>query len=232
MKQMAAIFSSREPGGMRPFFRAACHAAVPLGFFMTMFAATYRLSGTHDTDEGINLMKALLVTKGYRLFRDIWSDQPPIFTLMLAGQFKAFGPSVEGGRLLVILLASVLLWSLYETVRRFEGACAAIAAAVLVIASANFIKLSCTVMIGLPAIAFGMVAVWTAVEAQRASALAASRWWLMGSAVAMALAIQTKGFALTLVPAIVTLMLLPKDEPVSKSLSFGPRFKSAQDWRQ
>jgi hypothetical protein len=34
-------------------------------------------------DEGGNLMKAVLVAKGFHLYSEIWSDQPPILTFLL-----------------------------------------------------------------------------------------------------------------------------------------------------
>ncbi len=36
------------------------------------------------SDEGFNLMKALLVNRGYTLYSQIWSDQPRLFTHLLA----------------------------------------------------------------------------------------------------------------------------------------------------
>jgi hypothetical protein len=35
-------------------------------------------------DEGFELAKALLVKDGFRLYTDIWSDQPPLYTHILA----------------------------------------------------------------------------------------------------------------------------------------------------
>ena len=37
-----------------------------------------------DTDEGINLGKGALVAAGFHPYADIWSDQPPILTYVLA----------------------------------------------------------------------------------------------------------------------------------------------------
>jgi len=38
-----------------------------------------------DADEGVNLGKAMLLDKGFKLYTDIWSDQPPVLTYILAG---------------------------------------------------------------------------------------------------------------------------------------------------
>ena len=51
------------------------------------------------SDEGCELMKAAMCNHGFKLYTDIWSDQPPIFTLVLCQAFKAFGASLLVGRL-------------------------------------------------------------------------------------------------------------------------------------
>ena len=63
-----------------------------------------------NPDEGGNLMKALLVGRGHPLYLETWSDQPPLFTHALVLLFKLTGPSVESGRLLVVLSSGLLLW--------------------------------------------------------------------------------------------------------------------------
>jgi 4-amino-4-deoxy-L-arabinose transferase-like glycosyltransferase len=185
------------------------HAVLPLGFFAWLLTTVSRFQAVgHDADEGVNLMKALLVTKGFRLYRAIWSDQPPIFTYVLALQFKLFGGTTESGRTLVIALAALLLWSLYQAVRQLHGVAAAIAAVTFVVASHRFIELSSAVMIGLPAIALGMVAVWMAVQSRRAASFRCGRIWLVASALFMGLSVQTKFFTLTLIPGVLALIII------------------------
>jgi 4-amino-4-deoxy-L-arabinose transferase-like glycosyltransferase len=171
-----------------------------------------------DTDEGVNLMKALLVAKGYKIYGQIWSDQPPVFTFLLAAQLRAFGPTLENGRLLVLLLAALLLWSLYQTVRRLEGEVSAVAAVVFVVASHRFIELSQAVMIGLPAIALGMVAFWMTVEFRLARSARARGAWLVGSALMTALSVQTKFFTLTMIPALLVLITIPLPPHLSQPI--------------
>ncbi|MEJ2263532.1 MAG: hypothetical protein P8X95_08800 [Anaerolineales bacterium] len=55
-----------------------------------------------DGDEGINLMKTVLVMRGYPLYDQIWSDQPPLLTYLLVAAFRVFGVEVNVGRLTVI----------------------------------------------------------------------------------------------------------------------------------
>ncbi len=63
-----------------------------------------------DPDEGILLGWAQLMGRGFRLYTDIWSDQPPGLAVSLLAGFRLFGESVESGRLVVLfygLLAMV-----------------------------------------------------------------------------------------------------------------------------
>src|SRR5512143_1227286 len=71
-----------------------------------------------DTDEGVNLIKALLVGRGHALYTEIWDDQPPLLTAALAHWFNWFGSSVLAARVLVLLFAALLLWAFYQAVRR------------------------------------------------------------------------------------------------------------------
>ncbi len=44
-----------------------------------------------DVDEGFNMAKAVLVANGFRLYADVWSDQPPLLTWLLAAR-ELFDP--------------------------------------------------------------------------------------------------------------------------------------------
>jgi hypothetical protein len=98
--------------------RLPWHLAVPLAFLVVMFLFyPFRERFEFDRDEGVNLMKAMLVEKGYSLYEEVWSDQPPLFTLMLAFVFRVFGLKVNLARLLVLGLACVLVWACFEFTR-------------------------------------------------------------------------------------------------------------------
>ena len=55
-----------------------------------------------DPDEGILLGWAQLMGRGFRMYTDIWSDQPPGLAVSLLAGFRLFGESVESGRLVVM----------------------------------------------------------------------------------------------------------------------------------
>ncbi|MGE3499278.1 MAG: glycosyltransferase family 39 protein [Candidatus Binatia bacterium] len=144
----------------RGFPLGALAAAALYGAVMAAFYP-YRDVFAFDTDEGINAIKALLVDRGYALYADIWSDQPPLFTLALRAWLDAFGWDVNTGRLLVLLCAAAAVFALYDTVRLLASEPAAVLATALLATSAYFPRLSVSIMIGLPAIALALLALWS-----------------------------------------------------------------------
>ncbi len=143
-----------------------------------------------DPDEGINVMKSLLMTKGYALYSDIWSDQPPLFTVLLAAIFNIFGATVVNARLSVLAFSGMLLWSTWQFLKSTGGYFHAAAGIFMMLITPFFLQLSISVMIGLPAIALAMVAMsalvnWHKTHRQR---------WLIISSIAISLSALTKLF--------------------------------------
>ena len=161
------------------------------------WAAAYEL----NPDEGINLAKGALVAAGYGLYRDIWSDQPPVFSHAL-GMLQHWWPwNVAAARMLVLGCACVTLVSLWSLVRRAHGWLAAALAVLLLGASPLFVQLSVSVMVGLPAMALGLAAM---AFLPPAGPLHRGRLLLAG--VVMALSLQTKLFTLLLLPAMLLML--------------------------
>jgi hypothetical protein len=129
-----------------------------------------------DADEGINLMKALMLNAGYPLYSRIWADQPPGFTVLLAMAFCLFGTSVEVGRALTALHSAVALlavaWLVGELGGNWLGALAAVG---LLAIAPNFFWAARAVMIGLPALALTALAVAAALAYARTG----QRRWLV-----------------------------------------------------
>ncbi len=189
------------------FLRRVGPALALIGFLLSILIlglATHPFE--YDTDEGLNLIKAMLVGRGYSLYSQIWSDQPPVFTYLLAGWFKLMGPSVTAARVLVLGFSCLLLISLYNTVRIIEASrLRAFVAASMAGLCAWYSYHSFAVMIGLPALALGVCALWFAAESRvRGSMLLAAL-----SGVLMALSLQTKLFTAVIVPSLIVLLLAP-----------------------
>lgn len=153
-------------------------------------------------DEGYNLMKAFLLLNGHKLYSDVWSDQPPVFTYTLEVMFRIFGASLSVGRLLIIAYSTVLLTSLYWIIRRHLGVGIARIALCLLILNPMYIKLSAGVMIGLPAYSLSCLAV-AILESKNCQTFAHAI-----SGATMSLAVLTKFSATLAIPALILMLLV------------------------
>ena len=173
--------------------------ALPVLFvFMVFFFYPEFSRFQADSDEGINLMKAMLVDHGYSLYKDIWSDQPPLFTHLLAIVFRFVGYHVGFSRFLVLLFSAMLLWAGGRFLYLVWDRQTSILGIVLFILLPGYLGLSAAVMIGLPSISFAMVALWAIVEwiSKRKYV------WLIISALFMGFSVLTKLFLGFLGPVI------------------------------
>jgi 4-amino-4-deoxy-L-arabinose transferase-like glycosyltransferase len=171
---------------------------VAIAFFIVIvLIGRWAAAFQYDTDEGLNLIKAVLVSRGYRLYDPIWSDQPPVYTLVLAAVFKVFGTSLTAARLTSAAFGALLIGSVCSLLQRLVSPRAAILGALLMAASAWFGRLSYSAMIGLPALAMA-----TASLALLARWAVRPGWFtLVASALCMAAGIETKFFATVAIPA-------------------------------
>jgi len=165
--------------------------AVPILYFALMVLYyPFRSAFWMDFDEGINLVKAQLVLRGYTLYTDIWSDQPPLFTFLLATVFRYFGQRANLGRILVLVLSCGLMWAYLQYLSNVWGKWHAVSGVFLLLLLPGFLNLSTSVMVGLPAIAFAMFSMWALVFWHRQHKYI----WLIVSALMLALSILTKIF--------------------------------------
>ena len=66
--------------------------AIALIFLVFTFSYfPFREKLQFDTDEGLNLMRSMLVVSGHHLYSEVSSDQPPLFTQILALLFRVTG---------------------------------------------------------------------------------------------------------------------------------------------
>ena len=164
----------------------------------------FRFKFEFNPDEGIQLIKALLYANGHALQTEIFSDQPPLFTIFLAQLFKLLGPKVLVARLSVLAFSCLLLTSCALYLKIFHGQTHYLIALLLLITLPLFPQLSVSAMIGLPAICLATV-----------SLLALGLWhrsgktsWLLLSSLALALSMFTKAFTVILVPVFAAAILL------------------------
>lgn len=165
--------------------------AGPTAFLLVMLLfSPFSQRFEFDTDEGINVMKAMLVTEGYPLYEEVWNDQPPLFTYALVIAFHIFGLNVSVGRVLVLILSCLLLWGSWRFLQIVGGNIYAFVGVFFIILLPHYSQLSISVMVGLPALALAMVSLLTlAIWHQRRT-----NTWLVISAITLSLSVLIKIF--------------------------------------
>jgi hypothetical protein len=201
--------------------------AVPLIFLLiVMFFYPTGEKFEFSADEGINLMKAMLVDHGYPLYSNIWSDQPPLFTYLLAFDFKVFGYKVGAGRDLVLLFSTLLVWAAYRFLDIAWGRGPALAGVLFLFTMPQYVILSVSVMIGLPSIALAVLsllflALWHQQHRFR---------WVILSAVALSLSILIKLFTGFLAPIFVAGLVIAEYPGMRRSIHWRNLLLPAVIW--
>ena len=188
----------------QPRWKQAGPVLLPILIAMIFLAFTFsyfpfREKLQFDTDEGLNLMRSMLVTLGYPLYSQVSSDQPPLFNQILAVLFRVVGFDVNPARFLVLLFSTVLVWAGAQFLQLTSGKWAAILFLPLILMLPRYLGLSVAVMIGVPSLALAVasmtfVAIW---HHQRRNI------WLVLSGFMMALSILIKLFTGFVAPIFV-----------------------------
>jgi 4-amino-4-deoxy-L-arabinose transferase-like glycosyltransferase len=189
----------------RPFNHPLFWHAIPLLFILCMvlfFPFRYRFEFDHD--EGINAIKAMLNIQGHQLYSDVWSDQPPVFNILLTLWFRLFGLNINAGRGFVLLFSASILWMTIQYLRRFFGDLHAIFGILAMTLLPLYLRLSVSIMIGLPSITLALLSFFALVLWHK---FGDSRWLLL-SASALGFSIMTKLFTAILVPIFFSGILL------------------------
>jgi len=157
-----------------------------------------------DTDEGLNLMRSMLVTLGHPLYIEVSSDQPPLFNQVLALVFHIVGFDVNAARVLVLLFSTLLVWACAQFLQITWGNLAAILFLPLIIMTPRYLELSMAVMIGVPSIALAAVSMLCMAVWQRRK----NNIWLVLSGLMLALSVLIKLFTGLFAPIFLIGMTL------------------------
>ncbi len=197
------------------------HLCLPLGFvaialWLMPFSSTFQF----DTDEGLSFAQAKLHSQGYILYEEIWTDEPPIFALLLSHWLRfwqrwGFENVVVVGRSLSLLFATVLIWAFAQVVRLTVSDRAALIATGCLILSCNFLRLTVSAMIGLPSLTLAMLAIYALVIAQGRSPHQRAGLALL-SGLALAVSMQIKMYTLFLIPILALFWFLPAKTPLAQ----------------
>ena|GEM_PF-4940041 len=193
----------------RPFRwdrRDLTYLAVCLGFWLGLafFSRHPQLAFQYDFDEGLTLVKGVLLQHGYQPFQDFWSDQPLGYPRLYAIWFQFNTTSILWARSLTMVFTGLLLISFYTLLRRYLLPLASSLAIVALINTKHFVNLSISAMIGLPALALGIAAL-ALVPHDRVASLSENRpkmisWRDLAAVVCLILAMQIKLMVILLLP--------------------------------
>ena len=150
-------------------------------------------------DEGYNLIKARLVEQGFILYSQIWNDQAPLLTHLLAWLFQFTGNDIIWSRRLILIFSALLLWAMVQYLRIAWGNLPALIGAVLLVLLPNFLVLSTAVLVGQPSLAFSMLSMFILAGWHRKR----KRVFLILSALALSLSLLTKLFTAFLAPILL-----------------------------
>lgn len=171
-----------------------------------------------NPDEGIELSKVMLLQQGYRLYDQIWNDQPPLLTWTLFHWLALFGNSITAARSLILCFATLLVTTFYQLLKPTLGPIGALCGLIGLCLSHDFLKLSVSVMRGLPALSLALFAIYlflpalqktslaphnTSSDLEQESRLFGFRGWRIGlSGLLFGVSLHFKLFTLFLLPAL------------------------------
>lgn len=176
-----------------------------------LFAGKFSYAGEFDPDEGVNLIKGHLHAEGFKLYDEIWSDQPALATLGISWVIQLFGSSLAAVRGLFFLFCSLLLVAFYSLLAPVNGRVIASLTTIFLILSPFFIHLSTAIMIGLPAITFALLSTWVLYLSMMPlleEGGQVSLWGMFLSGCLMGVAAQIKLFVVILFPAVLIFILV------------------------
>ncbi len=165
-------------------------------------------------DEGIRSEQLLLMSAGYRPFRDIFSSQGPLLLDLLYPFYLWFGQTLEAARAGVVVFSTVGLVAAWWLGRMAAGPIAGLAAAGLLAMSPGYLEGSRLALAEVPTIAPALLALGAAYAYRQSSRTG----WLVVSAVLCALALLIK-------PMVVHVGL-----PLMATLAQADRRQSARDF--
>jgi hypothetical protein len=109
-------------------------------------------------DEGFELAKATLLVHGHALYSEVWNDQPPLHTFIVAQLMRRVSSDVLVPRLLTVVSGVVLLGGMFWLIYRVCGLGVACLTVGLMMASPGFLELSVSCMLEIPSLAPAVMA--------------------------------------------------------------------------
>ena len=207
--------------GVRPSGRASCAPTRPgstalarlaeglaLGLVLAvaLLPRLWNLDAyTGSFDEGIRSQQLLLMSAGFRPFREIFASQGPLLLDILYPFYRLFGETLEAARVGVVACSMVGLVGAWWVGRLAAGPFAGLASAVLLGLSPTYLEGSRLALAEVPTIAPALLAIGAALAYRCSGRLG----WLYASAALCALALLIKPMVLHLGAPLLAIMVTP-----------------------
>ncbi|MBD2417087.1 glycosyltransferase family 39 protein [Anabaena cylindrica FACHB-243] len=157
-----------------------------------------------DSDEGIALIQANIYDQNIiNNSPQIWSDQPPLFPIIISKSLDFFGDQISNARILILLFSTLLIWSFSHILRLSVGKLTAIITIILLIISINFLRLSVSVMQCIPCLSLGMLSIYLLILYTKNVQI----YWIILSGIIFALSLQIKMIMIFLIPVMIIYFL-------------------------
>jgi hypothetical protein len=161
-------------------------------------------------DEGFEVAKSTLSLKGYKLYADVWNDQPPLHTFLVTESLRHFSSTMLGPRLITSGFALLLLAAVFMLCLRLSSLRVAALATLLLLASPGFLLLGSSCMLEIPALAPTMAALCLLAWASRIRGPAAE----IAAGVLLGMALEIKLISLVMLPmAALVVWVNRRQEP-------------------
>jgi 4-amino-4-deoxy-L-arabinose transferase-like glycosyltransferase len=154
--------------------------------------------------EGFEVLKGSLCSHVAHLYSEVWNDQPPLHTWLLATLFNLFGPSMKTARALACGFGLLMCVSAFGVARRTGGAFAGWIACLTLLGSPEALRLCFAAMLEVSAMGVSLASVWAAFVWENRGGLR----WLLLSGCLMGMALQIKFTAAIFVSALLADIVL------------------------
>lgn len=168
-----------------------------------------------DPDEGIELAKATLASQNLIFDHEFWDPQPLLFNIILGKYLNLVGFSIIKARIFTLFFATICIWCFAHILRLSVGNISALISIFLLIISINFLRLSVSVMQGLPCLTLAVLAIYWFMLYSNNGKL----FFLILSGISLATSLQTKMITVFLIPVIIIFIFLNFPEFKRKVIS-------------
>lgn len=179
--------------------------SVLIASFLLLIGATHPGEFRWSFDEGVYMEQAFMSLRGYPLYESLFNNQPPLWVQSLVIAFRMLTPSIQTGRLVVLLYATFGLVGLALIGRETRGWPASLLSVCLVASAPAFFESSWVGMGDVPSLSLGTLALASSFYYRRFR----HKIWLIGSGILMGLGMMVKLLAFPMLLPLAFSILWP-----------------------